>query len=158
MSGRAAPPHPGIYGVPPPGNRTQRTQKETWGEKTRGDWGPIFFARSPPSIGTPGRLEQAIRDRVESGLVRSKEIESGPSLRRVLHDRGKKRVTPAYKTSVFSKFSCAKPPKFGRKQIKYISCLRSHPAAHHRYPITRKYPPGYQRHLCKIIVRPSEKV
>ena len=66
-------------------NRTRRTQKETRGEKN--EWRPGSYTFRPLQ-----RLEQAIRDRVESGLARSKEIESGPALRRVLHDRGKKRV------------------------------------------------------------------
>ena len=89
MSGRAAPPHPGIYGVPPPGIVRGERKKKHEGKK-RGETGALYFSPTPHHRSE--RLEQAIRDRVESGLVRSKEIESGPSLRRVLHDRGKKRV------------------------------------------------------------------
>ena len=81
MRGRAAPPHPGIYGVPLRESYAANAKRNMRG-KNEGRLGPY---RSK-------RLEQAIRDRVESGLVRSKEIESGPSLRRVLHDRAKKRV------------------------------------------------------------------
>ena len=89
MRGRAAPPHPGIYGVPPRESYAAIAKRNMRGKK-REETGALYFSPTPHHRSE--RLEQAIRDRVESGLVRSKEIESGPSLRRVLHDRGKKRV------------------------------------------------------------------
>ena len=70
----------------PPGIVRGERKKKHEGKKR----GALYFSPTPHHRSE--RLEQAIRDRVESGLVRSKEIESGPSLRRVLHDRRKKRV------------------------------------------------------------------
>ena len=46
MSGRAAPPHPGIYGVPPPGIVRGERKKKHEGKK-RGETGALYFSPTP---------------------------------------------------------------------------------------------------------------